>query len=457
MHPILSRIRHFLSPSLFLAATLLFVFAPVFEVSCNDQTNVYKGRELVSPNGPFGEQTQSASPFGDDEETIHRVKLENEARASLRLEIGIGLAAAAAGILTALLLVPRIQGLLAALLGFTGFWALFDSSRRVSTLLAEKSDILTFRILPAWTASIWILFLAGVLGLATAAWSFSKKGLAPIGTWSGIAAGLRVGLARIPWRMVGAAAFLALVSWGGVHWGGRWLKIHTQLEKTAKVAAGCLEVDSAWESDDTSNPQGIAKRNLCVKGFEIDRYEATFHTFRKAFPGKEPSPPCLGEDSTGKAICGGTGDDYPVSSVSLAEADSFCRSRGMRLPALQEWEYAARNGTTDENPFPDRVDSTRANLPRWGFHNQVFPVPVGSYPANDLGLHDMEGNVREWTSTCFDREGRPTTLEIALKSKFEDGIECTLAGGSWYTDLASNFWQGPQGMMNSDIGVRCAK
>ena len=77
---------------------------------------------------------------------------------------------------------------------------------------------------------------------------------------------------------------------------------------------------------------------------------------------------------------------------------------GRPLPTEEEWEHAARGGL-DGNLFPWGDEFTgqavaRHNLPAEEFK---FTAPVGTFPPNAYGLHDMAGNVWEWTSSeAFD-------------------------------------------------------
>lgn len=109
-----------------------------------------------------------------------------------------------------------------------------------------------------------------------------------------------------------------------------------------------------------------------------------------------------------------------------------------RLPSESEWEYAARAGSTTARPWGDEVGEGMAVCEgcgsRWDGRSTA---PVGSFPANDFGLHDMMGNLFEWVSDCFQRgyDGLPTDGSPRLEASpyWENGT-CTVhirRGGSW--------------------------
>ncbi|MGL4551860.1 MAG: SUMF1/EgtB/PvdO family nonheme iron enzyme [Gemmataceae bacterium] len=93
-------------------------------------------------------------------------------------------------------------------------------------------------------------------------------------------------------------------------------------------------------------------------------------------------------------------DDGPVTLVTWQQAADFCEwlskqeGKPYRLPTEAEWEYACRAGTTTDFSTGERLTAGQANLAP----AKAGAVPVGRYPANPWGFHDMHGNVAEWCS-----------------------------------------------------------
>ncbi|KFB69039.1 formylglycine-generating enzyme family protein [Candidatus Accumulibacter vicinus] len=101
-------------------------------------------------------------------------------------------------------------------------------------------------------------------------------------------------------------------------------------------------------------------------------------------------------------------DRHPVVGVSWKDALAYVKWLGeksgktYRLPSEAEWEYAARAGTTTAYPWGDDPGSRCGNFFGSGSAwSGKGTAPVGSFAANAFGLHDMIGNVWEWTQDCW--------------------------------------------------------
>lgn len=104
--------------------------------------------------------------------------------------------------------------------------------------------------------------------------------------------------------------------------------------------------------------------------------------------------------------------DHPVVHVACGDAEAYAAWAGKALPTEAEWEYAARGGL-DGADFVWGDDFTPGGVHMANTWQGEFPShdtredgfgwtsPVGSFPANGYGLHDMAGNVWEWTQDWY--------------------------------------------------------
>lgn len=152
--------------------------------------------------------------------------------------------------------------------------------------------------------------------------------------------------------------------------------------------------------------------------------------------------------------------DQPVLRVSQREAVAFCRwlseqiHEKVELPTEAQWEYACRAGTASPFSFGGlNEDFARyANMADASIRDYAYDVrdqyppdlllrderfndgalvstEVGAYRPNALGLHDMHGNVAEWTRTAY----RPYPYRgDDGRNASRLGDEMVVRGGSWY-------------------------
>ena len=196
------------------------------------------------------------------------------------------------------------------------------------------------------------------------------------------------------------------------------------------VAAGKFRMGSPKSEEGRDGDEGPRHRVTIGKSFAVGVYEVTFGEWDA----------CVSEGG-----CGGYRPDdegwgrgrHPVINVSWGDAQAYVawlsRDTGKeyRLLSESEWEYVARAGTRTRYPWGDEIGRSRANCGNDCGDGYEYTAPVGSFAANEFGLHDTAGNVWEWTQDCWNGsyEGAP-----ADGSAWESG-DCghrVLRGGSWY-------------------------
>ena len=201
----------------------------------------------------------------------------------------------------------------------------------------------------------------------------------------------------------------------------------------------------------TIAPFAIGRHEVTVAGFErfVDATGYSAGNSCETFEG--------GEERAGRGWRNpgfGQSGRHPVACVNWNDAQAYVewlsRETGeeYRLPSESEWEYAARAGTVtawhwgDESGqcrYANGLDaSMEERYPGWDEYlgaachdGHAHTAPVGSFAANGWGLHDMLGNVWEWTEDCWNGSyaGAPSN-----GSAWEDG-DCAvrvLRGGSWF-------------------------
>ena len=95
------------------------------------------------------------------------------------------------------------------------------------------------------------------------------------------------------------------------------------------------------------------------------------------------------------------GDNLPVECVSWNDCQTFIHKlsiltgRTFRLPSEAEWEYAARGGNQSKG-YQYAGSKRLRNVAWFDGNSDKHTHPIATKSANELGLYDMSGNVREW-------------------------------------------------------------
>jgi sulfatase modifying factor 1 len=138
---------------------------------------------------------------------------------------------------------------------------------------------------------------------------------------------------------------------------------------------------------------------------------------------------------------------HPMNCVDWGQSATYCHAQGKRLPTEEEWEWAARGGSQGRT-FPWGSVAPDSQLCWSGMQKRDGTCAVGSFREGDApgGIHDLAGNVWEWTQSNVDATGAARVVR----------------GGCWYIVDASYFRAAfrnryTPGDRHYILGFRCAR
>ena len=202
------------------------------------------------------------------------------------------------------------------------------------------------------------------------------------------------------------------------------------------VAPGRFRMGSGPEVKERQEDETPHEVEL-TRGFYLGKYEVTRAEWAAV----------MGRDPSQVRDCGPRCPVETVNYLSIQEFIERLEERSQdgsrfRLPTEAEWEYACRAGTTTPFSTGGNLTPEQANFdgryPYEGYPPGRYlgrPAPVGSYPPNAWGFHDLHGNVWEW---CEDWYGPYPAGAVRDPKGPETGTRRVIRGGSWYFDANSS-------------------
>jgi formylglycine-generating enzyme required for sulfatase activity len=203
------------------------------------------------------------------------------------------------------------------------------------------------------------------------------------------------------------------------------------------------------------------RHRVYLESYFMDRFEETVSRYAEFLRSTDRQAPDYW-DQVNTSQHG----NLPVVGVDWHDAEAYCLWAGKRLPTEAEWEKAARG--TDGRTYPWGNEQPTPMLANFGKqyergnpYNESL-APVDSYEAgkSPYGLHNMAGNVWEWTADWYDGHFYTQSPQRNPKGR-PSGTDKVIRGGSWFhipADLRSTnrFRVIPTKRYNS-IGFRCAQ
>jgi len=176
---------------------------------------------------------------------------------------------------------------------------------------------------------------------------------------------------------------------------------------------------------------------LSAKSFNISRTEITFKQFDAFCRSTNRELPDDSEWGRG---------DRPVINIKYEDAQAYCNwlsellGKSIKLPTVDEWEFAARGGTMGGDDKFYSGGNKIEDVSWCKFNSNDRSQPVGLKIANELGIYDMSGNVYEFCSGVQD-----SMIILKGGSWANSGVGCRVSD---HVVSKVDFW-------DDNIGFRC--
>ncbi len=198
-----------------------------------------------------------------------------------------------------------------------------------------------------------------------------------------------------------------------------------------------------------AGPDEAPEHKVTLSDFYIGKYEITVEQYRQfckeanyRFPSAPSEPDWYEEHYEIKKWV--WKDRHPVVKINWFDASAYCKwlskktGKKYRLPTEAEWEYVAKGGSKSKGY--SYSGSNNLSEVAW-FDETTYErgtMPVGTLKANELGIHDLNGNAWEWCLDYFDMHYYKKSPKVNPKGP-KNGQFRVIRGGSWYyvSDMAT--------------------
>jgi formylglycine-generating enzyme required for sulfatase activity len=258
-------------------------------------------------------------------------------------------------------------------------------------------------------------------------------------------------------------ALTVVVALYGLNACGKKAKQDETASQTAKPAINLEEMVYIPAGEfilGTDNKDSLAypKQTVNLPAFWIDKWEATNSQFldfsiKSSYVGEGAK-----EGKDWRLYFTPEKGMFPVVNITWNDANAYCKSLGKRLPTEEEWEKAARGPNGNAYPWGNEWIEGRSNTAEAGLRDRAA---IGQFEdVSFYGVHDMLGNVQEWTGSLYSAykgnlkkvtEGKNYRVVRGLSSRFRGKDSAASKAGRLWDRLAF-----PAGSVY-DTGCRCAK
>jgi formylglycine-generating enzyme required for sulfatase activity len=258
---------------------------------------------------------------------------------------------------------------------------------------------------------------------------------------------------------------------------------HPQLDPSAVVQFSAATFSEGFDGG-VQGPTGSnwwvneePSHTVSVSDFQLDASEVTvaqYATFLgwSGGPGHfAPLMPVVAGPTTQDFAPAQGADSLPIAYVTWFDARAYCLWMGGDLPTEAQWELAAKGAEGRVYPWePDAGGPTceQAVFFTGDVSCANAPTAVATHPAGDTpeGVHDMAGNVAEWTLDAYDAypsdmQSDPTGPDAGPMYGAAAAATLRVIRGGGYRDVAislrtTNRWGADAALRSPGVGFRCA-